>query len=156
MVYFSLIGDLHNQMDRSDFPKRFVEKSQRWLERDMLYRFVSHLELSGSTCTADGPFTLESPCGASFECGRRVRWGDVQVKIFIRLRTEGWAIVRETLPTLDEDGEPHYDSIIETACWVAPCSVNLPLPPTRGWKSADPLAHGNPRIQYMLEEEGSM
>ena len=143
-------------LKNADFPKEHVEDSAAFVTRVALFSFISCIELSGSTCDADGRFVKGN---SHFEFvpddERKVRWKGEYQKVSIQCRTaeEGWVVVIETLPPLDEDGDPDYDSIVETVAWRAPHSGNLPLPPSTGWASVDPLARGEIKIKYILKEE---
>jgi hypothetical protein len=120
-----------------------------------LLGFISHIVLSGTIlCKADSK-------DGYYEFGgndRKAKWGGVMHIFDIKLRDEGWTILRSTLPGLNEDGEVDYDSIVETPCWLASCGINLPLPPHSGWKSVNKLARGGDdlKIQYFLCDGGVM
>jgi len=153
--YGDLIGDLHNELDKSDFPKRFVNECRHWLTRDTLCGCITHIVLSGTYSNADGHFYPTEM--ERYKTLGQGRWGGQQVKFEMKLQEKGWTILRKTLPTFGVEGVQEDDStVVETVCWIAPCSVNLPLPPKSGWKAVDPLASGSPRIRYLLEEEGTM
>mmetsp|Transcript_23965 Transcript_23965/g.53080 ORF Transcript_23965/g.53080 Transcript_23965/m.53080 type:complete len:373 (+) Transcript_23965:166-1284(+) len=150
-----LIGDLHNELDKSDFPKRFVNECRHWLTRDTLCGCITHIVLSGTYSNADGHFYPTEM--ERYKTLGQGRWGGQQVKFEMKLQEKGWTILRKTLPTLDVEGVQEDDStVVETVCWIAPCSVNLPLPPNSGWKAVDPLCSGSPRIRYLLKAEGTM
>ena len=137
------------------FPKEFVNNCSNWLAHDTLDRFISHIRLSGSTCKADGEYVGRlQECEFSARDGRKVRWNSVLMRPLIKCRTteEGWVVILETIPPLDEEGDPDYDSIVETVIFKAPHSGNMTLPPSDGWVSAHPDARGELKITYVLEE----
>jgi len=158
-----LINDLDQVSE--NFPKQFVSDCKSWEEYDLLKRCISHIELSGSKCKADGNFEKDMNCWDVYSDldERTYTWGGETVTFRIQYweddSFEGWAIVRRTPPILiaedgesDDDGELDYDSIVETRCWIAPYSKNRKRPPLRGWVSSDPMARGNPTIKYVLRE----
>ena len=153
-------GSFERDLGRYDlksdtFPKEFVEGCSNWLTHDTLDRFISGIRLSGSACHADGAY-MGSLVGCEFRTvdERKVRWNSVLMCPFIKCRTaeEGWVVILETIPPLDEDGEPDYDSIVETVVFKAPHSGNMTLPPSNGWVSAHPDARGELKITYILRE----
>ena len=136
------------------FPKEFVNNCSNWLAHDTLNRFISHIRLSGSTCKADGEYVGRlQDCEFSADDGRKVRWNSVLMLPLIKCRTaeEGWVVILETIPPFDEEGDPDYDSIVETVIFKAPHSGNMTLPPSIGWVSAHPDARGELKITYILE-----
>ena len=149
------------------FAKEFVSSCQQWDEFNLWRRCISHIELSGSTCEADGEFGKDISCWDRYrpENERSTKWGGQNVHWRIQHWTrqhrdndcgddfEGWAIVRRSLPTeFDDDGFAVPESIIKKKCWVAPYSKNYRRPPCKGWVSVDPLARGKPKIKYVLNE----
>ena len=156
--------DLYNtdlDLEEDDFAKEFVSSSQRWENNSLLSRCISHIELSGTTCNADGEFTQCFGCWDRYKPDeeRKDRWGGHQVTFRVQYwepkdedTYKGWAIVRKYPPTgMDEDGDPI--GVDKKKCWVATQSTNHRYPPRKGWVSCDPLAKGNPEIKYILNEE---
>jgi hypothetical protein len=76
-------------------------------------------------------------------------WAGVEVTFEITKERDNWVIIRETIGEQDEDGDVDYDSLVRTICWESPCSANLFLPPKDNWRPVDPLARGNPTIEYV-------
>mmetsp|Transcript_30328 Transcript_30328/g.65618 ORF Transcript_30328/g.65618 Transcript_30328/m.65618 type:complete len:379 (+) Transcript_30328:151-1287(+) len=152
-----LIGDLHDELDKPDFPKRFVHECRHWLTRYTFCGFIAHIELSGTNGGADGQFyATDTECYQGAKQIWSVGGQRQQVQYEIKLQEKGWTILQRTpLPGVQEEDD---SAVVEKAFWIAPYSVNLPLPPKSGWKAVDPLAngHGSPRIRYLLEEEGTM
>mmetsp|Transcript_14939 Transcript_14939/g.35647 ORF Transcript_14939/g.35647 Transcript_14939/m.35647 type:complete len:377 (+) Transcript_14939:127-1257(+) len=145
----------HYNLKSDTFPKEFVNNCSNWLEHDTLNRFISHIRLSGSTCKADGDYVGRlQECEFRARDGRNVRWNSVLMRPLITCRTteEGWVVILETIPPLDEEGDPDYDSIVETVIFKAPHSGNMTLPPSNGWVSAHPDARGELKITYILRE----
>jgi len=139
------------------FPKEFVRFCSDWLTFDNINRFVHRIRLTGSTCTADGDFSGHSQHGYKADDERTVEWKGVLQNVCIELRDEkGWAIILKTIPPLDEDGDPDYDSIVETVAWRAPYSGNMHLPPSNGWVSVHPLARGDIKLTYVLMDEAEV
>ena len=153
----SLERDLGSYDLKSDtFPREFVKNCSNWLAYDALNRFISRVRLSGSTCKANGDYVGRlQECEFRTDDERKVRWNSVLMRPFIRCRTaeEGWVVILETIPPLDEDGEPDYDSIVETVIFKAPHSGNMPFPPSNGWVSAHPDARGELKITYILRDD---
>lgn len=139
------------------FPREFVNNCSNWLTMNIMSRFISHIRVSGSTCKVDGDYE-GSPPGYFAVDERRVAWGGVPMNPYIECRTteEGWAIVLETIPPLDEDGDPDYDSIVKTVAWRAPHSGNMTFPPSEGWVPVHALARGNIELTYVLKKEVKM
>ena len=139
------------------FPTDFVKNCSNWLTIENMSRFISHIRVLGSTCKVDGDYKGQPPAFRADD-GRKVEWGGVMMHPLLECRTteEGWAIVLETIPPLDEDGEPDYDSIIETVAWRAPHSGNMTFPPSEGWVPVHPLARGNIELTYVLKKEVKM
>ena len=122
-----------------------------------MYQCISHIELIGTTCNADGAYERDWPCWDSFQQPeeRTARWGGQRVTFEIKFLKEndyeGWAIVRRNPQEYDEDGVRIFDDdIVEKRCWIAPCTTNRKHPPLKGWVPCDPLASGNPTIKYIL------
>lgn len=139
------------------FPSDFVKDCSNWLTIANMTRFISHIRVLGSTCKVDGEYKGHPPAFQADD-DRKVKWGGVMMRPFIECRTteEGWAIMLETIPPLDEDGEPDYDSIVETVAWRAPHSGNMTFPPSEGWVPVHPLARGNIELTYVLKKEVKM
>jgi len=110
------------------FPRLYVMDNSRWIASRMLQDSISYITLAGTGCAADGDFDGPYNYG-EFETDRKVNWDGVEVTFKIQKHHDNWAIVRCTLPDLDEDGHEDYDSVVSTICWESPCSENLPLPP---------------------------
>ena len=148
--------DLSRRYDlKSDiFPKEFVNNCSNWLTIETMNRFISRIRVSGASCTVDGDYCGDTPIFRTDD-ERRVEWGGVMMRPLLQCRTteEGWAIILETIPPLNEDGEPDYDSIVETLAWKAPHSGNLTFPPSEGWVPVHPLARGNIELTYVLKKE---
>ena len=87
-----------------------------------------------------------------------MNWGGIEVNIVIKKTEDGWAIVRETIPTLDEDGDEEEGSIVTSVCWLHPSSKNPPLPPMEGWRAIDEACYERhtPKIEYKLRKYGEM
>ncbi|KAL9189363.1 hypothetical protein ACHAXT_009038 [Thalassiosira profunda] len=153
-------------VDDQTFPEKFVAKSKRWEEEHFVDRCVSHIELAGTACKANGKYWAEygiCPWSKRYEphCEdpqqwERDTWDGTPVTFAIQYIKEddfeGWAILRLFDPTIfdEEDGDPQYEGFSKTKCWIAPCSANRSRPPLIGWVSADPKARGNPTIKYFL------
>ena len=139
------------------FPRDFVKNCSNWLTIDNMTRFISHIQVSGSTCKVDGEYDGSPPTYNAVD-ERKVEWGGVPMipRIGCRTTQEGWAIILETIPPLDEDGDPDYDSIVETVAWRAPHSGNMTFPPSEGWVPVHPLARGNIELTYVLCNKARM
>ena len=139
------------------FPRDFVKNCSNWLTIGNMSRFISHIRVLGSTCNVDGDYKGQPPAFRAVN-DRKVEWGGVMMRPLLECRTteEGWAIVLETIPPLDEDGEPDYDSIVETVAWRAPYSGSMTFPPSKGWVPAHPLAEGDIELTYVLEKEAQV
>ena len=139
------------------FPRDFVKNCSNWLTIDNMTRFISHIQVSGSTCKVDGEYDGSPPTYNAVD-ERKVEWGGVPMipRIGCRTTQEGWAIILETIPPLDEDGDPDYDSIVETVAWRAPHSGNMTFPPSEGWVPVHPLARGNIDLTYVLCNQARM
>jgi hypothetical protein len=153
--------DLEEEED-DDIAKEFVSSNQLWHNNSLLSRCISHIELSGTNCNADGDFTPQMlGCWDQYKPDeeRKDRWGGHQVTFRVQYwepknedTYKGWAIVRKYPPTgIDEDGDPV--GVDKKKCWVALYSMNHTYPPLTGWKSCDPLAKGKPKIKYVLRDE---
>ena len=139
------------------FPSDFVKNCSNWLTIANMSTFISHIRVLGSSSNVDGEYRGEPPIYNAVD-ERKVEWGGVMMRPLLECRTaeEGWAIVLEIIPPLDEDGDPDYDSIIETVAWKAPHSGNMTFPPSEGWVPVHPLARGNIELTYVLKKEVKM
>ena len=133
------------------FPSALVTAYKEWATRRMLIGEVPHIMLSGTGCEADGSCSREFAW--DYECNRRGLWDGVQVafKVCLPSDVEGWAIVGETLPEIDEDGHENYDNVVTKILWLCPNSRNAPLPPRDGWIPVDKLARGEPTVSYRVD-----
>lgn len=151
---------LLERVELPSFPQQFVSKGCSLYNNWLLQQCISHIELSGTHCNADGKFDINS-CLSSFNytSDRQARWDGEMMTFSIERQTseefDGWAIIRSTIVQNDEDGDPDYDTIVDKLCWVAPGSRNHFFPPRASncWKSFDPLATGSPKIKFILNEE---
>lgn len=157
------------RIDMQNFPREFISTCQDWEQWNLLRSCISHVELSGTNCNADGDYFRNGGCWDEYNTNnwdddrreRTATWGGRRVTFAVKYwepraedRFEGWSIVRFLPTQLDEDGDQVFDEeVVETKCWVAPNSTNLRYPPLKGWISCDPLARGNPTIKYILNEE---
>ena len=119
-------------------------------------RFITCIRVSGSSSNVDGEYRGEPPTYNAVD-ERRVKWGGVMMHPLLGCRTteEGWAIILETIPPLDEDGEPDYDSIVETVAWRAPHSGNMTFPPSKGWMGTSASSRkGKYRAHLRTKERG--
>ena len=149
-----------DEMKQPDFPKRHVQECKQYITENTLHEFIDHIELSDTHGKPDG--TYYKPWRGKAEYVREdettMTWRGTEVKIVIRKTRDGWAILRETLPTLDEHGGEDRSSIVTSVCWLHPCSKNLPLPPMSGWRAVDEACYERhtPQIKYKLKEYGEM
>ena len=160
-----------------DFPKKYISLVQHQDDQNLLRHCISHIEVSGTTCNADGCYARcfgwdkYTPKAVFNEEGRertrRWQWGGQQVSFRVQYWKpqhpddsnsidcfEGWSIVRRSPPTgpFDEEGEVDLGNVIKRKCWIAPNSTNRKYPPLKGWVPCDPLARGNPTIKYILND----
>ncbi|KAL7534875.1 hypothetical protein ACHAWF_005008 [Thalassiosira exigua] len=142
--------------DSEYFPDSFVDKDQLLEAQLLLTRCVSRIEICGTRCDADGLYEQEEIRGdLSFVplYGNESSWGSQAMYRFSieRNKERNWAIVREVEPTeFLEDGGPDPGAIVVRPCWMAPYSSGRMLPPLTGWVSTDPLARGQPKLNYIL------
>jgi hypothetical protein len=148
---YSSYGLSKKEIASPDFPEMFVLKCRSWVKDRIIWEEISHITVSGTYCEADGDY-FPSFLSPVFETRdeRKGRWDGVEVTFRVSWETDNWVIVRDTLPTLDEDGEIDHDSIVTTVCWESPCSGNLTFPPKQNWIPVDPLARGTPKIEYFF------
>eukprot|EP00571_Detonula_confervacea_P004205 CAMPEP_0172315314 /NCGR_PEP_ID=MMETSP1058-20130122/24810_1 /TAXON_ID=83371 /ORGANISM="Detonula confervacea, Strain CCMP 353" /LENGTH=383 /DNA_ID=CAMNT_0013029369 /DNA_START=64 /DNA_END=1215 /DNA_ORIENTATION=- len=156
------------KLDQPDFPEAYVSKTTHWLEESLLHRCINGIVLSGAG-EADGPYDKDEDEFMSdqrcyiYKCsGMRMRWGGKIVTFSIQLCDKGWAIMRQypaprnngaAQNNQNEESDDDAEILVEKLCWVSPCSSNLHFPPLNSWKSVDPLARGNPKIRYILNDE---
>lgn len=129
----------------------FADSCRHWHHVKFLLKCISHFELSGTNCNADGIFGGDGHDGMQYKGGdRTATWGRQRVKFAVqyieRKGVDVWAIVRYT-PPADEDEDEKYE-----ICWYAPYSENWSVPPVIGWVPGDALARGYPRLKYILHE----
>ena len=131
--------------------REYVSKCRDDQNEFLLWCAISHLELSGAG-VADGEYERDRMCTDVYNADdRTILWGGRRNRIEIRFTTRGdesgWAIFRFEEPDNDEE-----DFGEDEICWWAQCSSNMSLPPAKGWVPRDPLARGNPSIEYILRE----
>jgi hypothetical protein len=139
------------------FPCALVTEYARAETRNMLLKGSTHIKLSGTGCKADGIYTRDPDDDYDcYDCNRRGLWAGVQVNFHIALCMNdeaGWAIIGETLPEIDEDGDENDENVVIKTLWRCPNSQNLPLPPQDGWIPVDELAIGRqPTVSYRMDD----
>mmetsp|Transcript_4114 Transcript_4114/g.9235 ORF Transcript_4114/g.9235 Transcript_4114/m.9235 type:complete len:362 (-) Transcript_4114:62-1147(-) len=162
---FGLLGRaLHKNwdIDQPAFPQMFVSDATKMYEESLLHQCISHIQLSGTMCNADGVFIkpptelmhrcYEYASDRTFDRGNGIMHFLIkQVKHVDNDDNEScnWAIVaRHSSINIGE-----LKTVEEVTCWVAPYSTNMHLPPRNGWKSSNPLARGNPTLKYILKDK---
>jgi hypothetical protein len=157
IVRSSLKGILSRKEDlRSPlFPRALVMTHARFESSRMLGNEFTNIMLSGTGCKADGICARDY--FGDYHCNRRGLWAGVQVMFRVELlrnKAGGWAIIGETLPEIDEDGDENDENVVSKTLWRCPNSHNLPLPPQDGWIPVDELAIGRqPTVSYRMDDE---
>lgn len=130
------------------FPEKFVGDCSEYFAHKTFTNFISYIKLTGSTIREgldlnghfkkydDYAFWLKDLSNGG---KKAVQFDGVSHNVSIRRRSkeEGWTIVFRR--TTDN---------VETLGYKVKYSGNLPLPPSRGWVSAHPLARGILDLTY--------
>ena len=163
-------GLLSDMIEQPDFSKKYISNVQGQAEFILLMHCISHIEVLGTDCDADGSYETIGGWNNYEQCddyNSTFQWGDQQVSFRVMYgvpislqgcqdedKFEGWSIVRRSPPTgpFYEDWEVDIGSVVIKKCWIAPHSTNDRIPPLKGWIPCDPLAKGNPTIKYVLKD----
>ena len=134
------------------FPEKFVRNCSDYFTHLTMSNFISTVELSGSLCNADGHFKKSADFFFIPKDRRTIEWDGAVQNFYIRRRSkeEGWAIIFENA---DHGMNPEDSLIVETVAYRVPYSGNLSLPPSKGWVSAHPLAKGDLKLTYHLNQK---
>ena len=154
------LNDSLEDMKKPDFPTRYVQMCKQHITENTLYGFIDRIELSDTHGEPDGFYSMSAWSYSEYVRvdGATMTWGGTEVEIVIKKTKNGWAILRKTLPALDEHGQEDESTIVTSVCWLHPCSQNLPLPPMSGWRAVDKACHDRhtPKIKYRLKKYGEM
>jgi len=149
------------KLDSPDFAKAYVTSCTEMSEEIILHRCIEKIEISGAGGRVDGVFLKDKDeTGITHECylynsPRPMGCGQSIMSFVVtkywKREHRDWAIIAHSgtryPPTPTDQGE---GSVV--VCWIAPCSINLNFPPQNGWKAVDPLARGEPKISYILND----